>query len=229
MRLVAWLGGAIFVSSLALFAWWYLVPLGRVTGWTGTRPLLFDAALVTLFASHHSLFARDAVKRRLTGNPGIPAAMVRSFYVWIASALLIVVVLAWQRIGGEWYDVSGPQAVAHALVQIAGVWLIAQAVRGLDPLELAGIRQATGTTSPQEPLQVGGPYRWVRHPLYLGWMLALFGSAHMTGDRLAVAALTSLYLVVAVPWEERALMKSFGEEYARYAARVRWRIVPFIY
>src|SRR5262249_1610092 len=136
------------------------------------------------------------------------------------SALFVAVVLGWQRIGGEWYDVSGPRAVIHALVQVTGVWLIARAVAGLDPLELAGIRQTAGAPSTQESLQVGGPYGIVRHPLYLGWMLALFGAAHMTGDRLAFAALSSLYLVVAVPWEERALRQSFGEEYARYAARV---------
>ena len=51
----------------------------------------------------------------------------------------------------------------------------------------------------------------------------------MTGDRLAFAALTSLYLIVAVPWEERSLRQSFGDDYARYAARVRWRIVPYVY
>ena len=69
----------------------------------------------------------------------------------------------------------------------------------------------------------------VRHPLYSGWMLATFVTPHLTGDRLAFAALTSIYLVIAMPWEERSLRAAFGEAYARYAAEVAWRVIPFIY
>ena len=96
-----------------------------------------------------------------------------------------------------------------AVVQLAGLALIIWSVHGLDPLELAGIRDA-GTRS---TLQITGPYHWVRHPLYLGWMLAVFGAAHMTGDRLAFAAISSIYLVFAVPWEEQSLRRAFGEDY----------------
>jgi protein-S-isoprenylcysteine O-methyltransferase Ste14 len=69
----------------------------------------------------------------------------------------------------------------------------------------------------------------VRHPVYLGWLLATFGAAHMTGDRLAFAGISALYLVIAMPIEERALRRSFGETYASYEQRVRWRIVPYLY
>jgi protein-S-isoprenylcysteine O-methyltransferase Ste14 len=65
--------------------------------------------------------------------------------------------------------------------------------------------------------------------LYLGWVLVVFGAAHMTGDRLAFAVITTIYLVAAVPWEERSLSAAFGAEYADYMRAVRWRIVPFIY
>lgn len=226
---LAWGGGALFVASLALTAWWYLVKLGR-TDSAGMpfdfAALAIDAALITVFALHHSLFARDAVKRRLTA---VPPHMIRSLYVWIASLLLIAVVLSWQPIGATLYEHRGMAAIAHAAVQLLGLFLIVKAVAGLDALELAGIRQALGARTSKEGLQVDGVYGVVRHPLYLGWMLAMFGAAHMTGDRLAFAALTSAYLVVAVPWEERSLRKSFGDEYGRYAAQVRWRIVPYLY
>jgi protein-S-isoprenylcysteine O-methyltransferase Ste14 len=69
----------------------------------------------------------------------------------------------------------------------------------------------------------------VRHPLYFGWVLAVLGTAHMTGDRLAFGAITTLYLLLAIPWEERSLTRSFGDDYTRYQRKVRWRIVPFIY
>jgi len=126
---------------------------------------------------------------------------------------------------GELYDHRGWLQWAHAAVQLAGVWLTLRSVRFIDALELAGIRGPSAGAS----LQITGPYRWVRHPIYLGWLLMTFGPAHMTGDRLAFAAISTAYLVVAVPWEERSLVRAFGEAYVDYRRRVRWRIVPYVY
>ena len=222
-RAFAWAGGAAFVVSLALCAWWYTFVLGRAQPRAEPRALLFDALLFTIFALHHSLFARAAVKRAMAAV--VPEHLLRSTYVWTASALLNVVCLSWTPIGGELYDASGWRAALHAAVQLAGLVLIAESVRAIDPLELAGIRPPSG----RDGLQVSGPYRLVRHPLYFGWVLASFGAAHMTGDRLAFAALTSLYLAIAIPWEERSLVDSFGDAYRRYQRQVRWRMIPFIY
>ena len=86
-----------------------------------------------------------------------------------------------------------------------------------------------GTGSKHNALQIAGPYRWVRHPLYLGWLLMVFGAAHMTGDRMAFAAATTGYLIVAIPWAERSLRQSFGDRYDRYIRDVKWRMIPFIY
>lgn len=227
IKLIAWCGGGVFVASLILTAWWYFVALGRqepaaVSG----AALSWNAALVTAFALHHSLFARDAIKRRLAV---VPDRLLRSFYVWIASTLLIAVVLLWQPVGGELYRIEGVAAWLFVAVQLAGLSVMVKAVAGLDPLELAGIRQASGSVKPAAPLLDTGVYGLVRHPLYLGWLVLFFAVPHLTGDRLAFAALTSLYLLAAVPLEERSLRKSFGDEYVRYAEKVRWRIVPFIY
>jgi protein-S-isoprenylcysteine O-methyltransferase Ste14 len=182
-----------------------------------------DALLVTIFALHHSLFARERVKEHL--GRFIPASLIRSAYVWTASLLFVAVCASWVRVGGDVYHARGWRAVPFVLVQLYGIWLIAQAAGGIDPLELAGIRRERA----RGPLVVRGAYAFVRHPLYFGWVLAVFGAPHMTGDRLAFAVITTLYLVVAIPWEERSLMRSFGEDYARYRRSVRWRIVPFIY
>jgi protein-S-isoprenylcysteine O-methyltransferase Ste14 len=222
-RLFVWLGGVMFVTSLAVCVWWYLFVLGQPSLRMGWLPIVVDAILVTVFALHHSVFAREPVKRAMAS--AIPERLLRSVYVWIASLLLILVCLLWQPVGGDLYDATGWRAVAHASVQLAGIALIAQSVRAIDPLELAGIRPSSGI----DGLQIGGPYRLVRHPLYLGWMLAAFGAAHMTGDRLLFAVLTTLYLAIAIPWEERSLVRSFGESYRRYQQRVRWRMIPFIY
>jgi protein-S-isoprenylcysteine O-methyltransferase Ste14 len=135
------------------------------------------------------------------------------------------VVLLWQPIGGQIYGISSWPARLLLAAQLVGVYFIASSVRAIDALELAGIRAPAA----RQGLQVVGPYRLVRHPLYLGWMLIVFGAAHMTGDRLAFAVLTSVYLVVAVPWEERSLHAAFGDEYVRYKRHVRWRIIPYLY
>jgi len=222
-RLLVWIGGALFVTSLTVCLWWYLFELGQPRPWLGWSPIAIDAVLVTVFAMHHSVFARETVKRQMVR--AIPDELLRSVYVWIASLLLIAVCLAWQFVGGDLYRATGGLAIVHAAVQLAGIALIAQSVRAIDPLELAGIKpQSSGGG-----LQITGPYRLVRHPLYFGWVLAAFGTPHLTGDRLTFATLTSLYLVVAVPWEERSLVRSFGESYRRYQQQVRWRMIPFIY
>ncbi len=217
-----WTGGAVFITALTVCTGWYLFVLGDAAPFAGWQPLAFDAALFSIFALHHSVFAREPVKQKLAA---IPPHLRRSVYVWMASLLLMLVCLAWQPIRGNLYDAAGARAVLHAIVQLCGVGLIAQSVARIDPLELAGIRTSTGISS----LQIGGPYRLVRHPLYLGWILAVFGAGHLTGDRLAFAAISSIYLLVAVPWEERSLMQSFGEDYARYTREVRWRVIPFVY
>ena len=223
-RVFAWGGGAIFVTALAVCAYCYLIVWGRSTA----QPLSLAAVainvlLVTVFAAHHSVFARDPVKAAVARV--VPERLLRSFYVWAASGLFIIVCGWWMPVGGELYRTTGWRAAIHAGVQLYGVWLIAQAVRGIDPLELAGIRRERE----RGPLQIAGPYALVRHPLYFGWLLAVLGSAHMTGDRFAFGVITTMYLVVAIPWEERSLVRSFGDEYARYQRAVRWRMVPFIY
>jgi methanethiol S-methyltransferase len=239
-RVFTWAGGAMFVASLAICAYHYLIVWARPVPHTVTsfvHDIYFVVAgreipvvaigtnllLLTVFALHHSVFARESVKGWIAAT--IPAGLIRSVYVWIASVLLILLCVFWKPIAGELYDAHGARAILHAAVQLAGVWLIARAVATIDPLELAGIRPSSGDAA----LQVGGPYRLVRHPLYLGWLLATLGAAHMTGDRLTFAIMTAAYLFAAVPLEERSLVRSFGEDYARYQRQVRWRIVPFIY
>jgi protein-S-isoprenylcysteine O-methyltransferase Ste14 len=223
MRLFAWTGGGLFVLALARTAWLYGFELGRDGPFAGPGAVLIDLLLFTIFALHHSLFARDTIKRAI--ERVVPPRAIRSVYVWIASALLILVCEAWHQVGGSVYAAPAPLAWLLAAVQIAGFALTAVGVRAIDPLELAGIHPPRGDAD----LAVDGAYRLVRHPLYLGWMLMVFGSPHLTGDRLLFAAVSSLYLVVAIPWEERSLEAAFGDPYREYKRRVRWRVLPYVY
>jgi methanethiol S-methyltransferase len=227
-RMFVWLGGAMFVSSLALCAYTFLVtwanPGFHTVELEPWGPAARNTVLLSVFALHHSVFAREPVKTVVARL--VPEQLVRSVYVWAASLLLIAVCAWWQPIGGDVYDDSaGVRWYGHAMVQLLGLWITARGVARIDPLELAGIRPAAQS----QGLQVTGPYHWVRHPLYLGWLLMVFGAAHMTRDRVLFATITTLYLVVAIPWEERSLRRSFDGEYVRYMRDVKWRMIPFIY
>jgi methanethiol S-methyltransferase len=235
-RLFLWTGGAMFVGSLMFCAYSYIVTwavpfrapfvvIGRhIDGVGGGWPAFaFNAMVLSVFAVHHSLFARDGVKTLLAR--AIPERLLRSVYVWTASLLLIGACAMWQPIRSDVYQTFGAQRILHVVVQLVGLWLIGWSVRAIRPLELAGIH---GQHSVGE-LQTTGPYGVVRHPIYLGWVLAVFGAAHMTGDRLAFAVITTVYLVVAIPLEERSLMAAFGTKYQAYTRETRWRLVPFVY
>jgi methanethiol S-methyltransferase len=225
-RAFVWIGGALFVGALTATVYVYAF------SWSSTRlgrPILWPALPANLawflaFALHHSLFARERFKAWVARH--VPDRLRRSVYVWIASALWFAVIAAWQPVGGLLFEqTSGAARIAHAAVQAAGFFLIAASVGVIDPLELAGIRSNTRPAG----LQVRGPYHLVRHPLYLGWVLMVFGAATMTFDRLVFAVITTIYLVVAIPWEERSLECAFSDAYARYKARVRWRLIPWVY
>ena len=226
-RVVAWAGGTMFVLSLAACGYSYLIvwasPTAAASGWSVASAITIDAVLFGVFALHHSLFARESLKATLAQV--VPDRLIRSLYVWIASALLLLVLALWQPVAGELYRATGWRVLVHAAVQISGLWLIGRAVTRIDALELAGIKPASGGRS----LQIAGPYRWVRHPVYLGWLLAVFGAAHLTGDRVTFAAISTAYVLVAIPWEERSLLRLFGEPYADYRRMVRWRILPYVY
>lgn len=223
-RAFVWIGGAVFVAALALMVWRYSADFGRGGGAPSAPAALVDTLWLTLFACHHSLFARPRAKDLVARL--VPADLVRSTYVWIASLLLIAVCVWWQPIGGTVYRLDGAARVLLVALQVAGLWLVVRAVRAIRALELAGIESPRPH---RDDLQVRGPYALVRHPLYLGWILAVGGASHMTGDRLLFAGVTTLYIAVAIPWEERGLIAEFGEAYERYRRQVRWRVVPFVY
>jgi protein-S-isoprenylcysteine O-methyltransferase Ste14 len=221
-RLFVWTGGALFVSSLALLVFTYGVTFRPVPGFNPAA-LVVDVLLLTVFAFHHSLFAREGAKRAVARV--VPERLVRSAYVWIASLLLIGVCLLWRNIGGEIYRATGPLVWLVRLIQPIGLALIARSVTAISALELAGIRAPTV----RDALQDRGPYGFVRHPLYLGWVLCVFGDTDMTVDRLTFAIATTFYVCLAIPWEERSLEREFPSAYARYKQKVKWRVIPYVY
>ena len=225
--LVAWLGGGLFVVALGVFLYGYFVAFGSSSASSGVaQPIGLNVALFTAFALHHSVLARSGAKRWLVRY--LTPALERTAYVWVASLLFLGVCLGWQTVPGELYHQSGLAAGPHWLVVLSGAWLTARAARVLDPLDLAGIRQASGQPSSAD-FKLAGPYLRLRHPIYLGWVLLVFGVPHMTATRFVFAVVSTLYLIIAIPFEERSLAEALGDRYRDYQRQVRWRLVPGIW
>ena len=228
----AWLGGLLFVVSLAVLLYSYFVTFGRPAASARQWPAVTaNFVLFSIFALHHSLFARTGAKAVIARN--ISPAIERSVYVWVASGLFIGVCMLWQPVSGSLYQVEWPVAIVGYAIQIIGVTITARGSSAIDVLDLAGIRRAVhgvhGRVSPTLPLQTTGVYGFVRHPLYFAWLLFVFGTPHMTFTRLEFAVLSSAYLALAIPLEERALINTFGDEYRAYRRKVKWRMLPGVY
>lgn len=217
-------GALVFAVALAVGAW-RVVSLGTAPahGPLATG-VLVNTLLFGVFALHHSVLARDPMKAAISRL--VSPALERPTYVWVASLLFIAVCLAWQPIEGTLYRVPAPWSWAIGAVQLVGGVLTLDAARRIDVRVLAGLRP--------EPVRDGdlvarGTYRIVRHPIYLGWVLLVWAASDMTVGRLVFAAVSTAYLAIAVPFEERSLRRRFGPAYDDYRRQVRWRILPGLY
>jgi methanethiol S-methyltransferase len=231
---IAWGGALIFAASLLWFGYCYLVRFDRpqkpVSGGSIAWPILLDVLLFSGFALHHSVFARPGVKRWMERL--VPARLERSSYTWFASIAFIAVCTWWQPVPGVVYRLDGIWRVLAYGVQFTGALLTIRASQAIGVLDLAGVRQVQrhAARAPDVMhLQTSGLYGFVRHPLYFAWALIVFGAPDMTATRALFACVSTAYLALAIPWEERALVHSLGREYETYREAVRWRMVPFIY
>jgi protein-S-isoprenylcysteine O-methyltransferase Ste14 len=232
-RIVVYGGALLFVGSLLLFLVQYFLSdrFGDDAGaWPVTgawRPVLVDVALFSGFALHHSLFARTGLKDWI--GRIVSPRLERSTYVWVASLTFAFVLLAWQPVPGTLWTTSGLAALVCTGVQIGGILLSVIGAGRIGGLTLAGVTEANGGARISPELSRSGLYAFVRHPIYLGWVLMVWPTPVMTGTRCVFAAISTAYLLVAIPFEERDLHRSFGPAYGEYARRVRWRMVPWLY
>ncbi|HEY6214616.1 MAG TPA: hypothetical protein VIW45_20120 [Vicinamibacterales bacterium] len=217
-------GGLVFfIDALLYFAYRFVGPFGvERAGRVDGRLVVFDVVIFSVFALHHSLFARTAIRKRVTGLVG---SLERSVYVWIASALFVAVCALWRPIAGAAWRIDQP-VVAWTLraAQLVGAWLAVRSALMIDLFELAGLREARPAA-----FKPAGPYGWVRHPIYLGWFLMVFAVPHMTLTQFVFAGTSSLYLLIAIPFEERSLRHSTSGAYDRYMREVPWKLLPHVY
>ena len=238
------MGAGLFVLSLSYFIYRYWLVFGApAEGPLRAVVVVWNMALFSVFALHHSVFARERIRRTISQLLG---PLERSFYVWLASLLFIAVCKLWLPLPGTIWDVGGVARIALLLLQIGGITFSVLSAAAIDIWELAGVRQLKaqvptpppsraqtearfGETSPVFEFKTTGPYGLVRHPIYLGWFLIVFAVGTMTMTRFLFAMVSCVYLLVAIPFEERSLRRSSNGAYDRYMQQVRRKLIPGVY
>ena len=213
-----------FVSGLP-------VPKGIDSGAIVSVPeaLLVNLLLLALFAIQHSVMARKPFKRWLTQY--IPVAVERSTYVLLASLALLLLFWQWRPMPHVlWHIADTSLAMAVTGVSLVGWVLVFTSTFLINHFELFGLQQVvnnlSGRTVPAPRFRTPLLYKMVRHPIYLGFMVAFWTAPTMTVGHLMFAAVTTAYIFIGIALEERDLVELFGDEYRRYRQRVAM-IVPF--
>jgi protein-S-isoprenylcysteine O-methyltransferase Ste14 len=191
--------------------------------------LLADLGLLGLFAIQHSVMARPAFKRWMTRV--VPEAAERSTYVLASSLALVVMFTFWQPLGGMIWEVTDATARGAIWGAFAFGWLLVLLSTFLiNHFDLFGLRQIwlqlVGRPYAQLPFGTPWLYRYVRHPLYVGWFFAFWATPTMTVSHLVFAIMTTAYILIAIQFEERDLIAHFGQTYRDYKARVPM-LIPF--
>jgi protein-S-isoprenylcysteine O-methyltransferase Ste14 len=225
-----------YLLSLASIAYAFLFVgnLGIASGVDGpaqTHPLLaaaINTCLICLFAAQHSLMARPRYK--LWMKRRIPEGLERSSYILATTLALGMMMLAWQPIGGELWHAEEAWLRGMAYGAYAFGWfLVFFAIALTNHRDLFGLRQAWMAMRQQAyarlPLTDRWLYRFVRHPLYLGWIIVFWAAPVMTWGHVQFALLMTVYIVIAIPFEENDLLNTYGESYARYRERTP-KLIP---
>jgi len=224
---------AVFLAALLYtigFLGNFAVPKSIDSGAEGSTivALAIDGGLLALFALQHSIMARPWFKRAWTRF--VPEPVERSTYVLFSSAALLLLFWQWRPIGGILWSVDGGIAQTIMLVSyIAGLSIVLLSTFLINHFDLFGLRQVylylVGRKYTQLEFRTPFFYRFVRHPLYVGWLLTFWPAPVMTVTHLFFAVMTTAYIFVAIRFEEADLVSVYGEKYQQYRKQVPM-IVP---
>lgn len=237
-QLIAFLYGLV---AYAVFFVTFLYAIGFVIGLmvpktidTGTTVSLTEALIINLllmsvFAIQHSVMARSQFKKWWTQY--VPKPVERSTYVLFASLALILLFWQWRPMTAIVWHVDNPQiAVAIIGLSFVGWFIVLTSTFLINHFELFGLHQVannlTGSAMPTPRFRTPLYYKFVRHPIYFGFIIAFWAAPTMTVGHLLFAAVTTAYIVAGALLEERDLVEFFGDDYRRYRKRVSM-LVPW--
>ncbi len=237
-RFIAFLYG---LASYVVFFVTFLYAIGFVSGLvvpktidTGTVVPMAEAFIVNLllmsvFAIQHSVMARKPFKQWWTQF--VPASVERSTYVLFSSLALVLLFWQWRPMPALLWQIADPRiAMAVTGLSFAGWLIVLTSTFLINHFELFGLHQVAsnfaGRSMPAPRFRTPLYYQFVRHPIYLGFIIAFWAAPTMTAGRMLFAAVTTAYIVVGILLEERDLVDLFGDEYRRYKDRVSM-LVPW--
>ncbi|MGB7257877.1 MAG: methanethiol S-methyltransferase [Pseudolabrys sp.] len=237
-KLIALLYG---IASYLFFFVTFLYAIGFVTGLvvpktidTGTvvpmtEALVVNVLLMSLFAIQHSVMARRQFKEWWTRF--VPKSVERSTYVLFATAALALLLWQWRPMPAVVWHVANPNVAAGLLaLSFFGWFLVLLSTFLINHFELFGLHQVfnniAGRTMPAMRFKTPALYKLVRHPIYLGFIIAFWAAPTMTMGHALFAAVTTAYIFVGILLEERDLVELFGDDYRRYRKRVGM-LLPF--
>ena len=217
--------GSLFLFYLFLFIGPF-VPLDFGLG-TG-QAMVWDACLSLFFFLQHSIMIRRGFKDRL--KKFIPEGYIPVVFGLASSLPLIALILFWQKTPAVIASASG---ICYGLLRglffagIAGFYWGVRSLGAFDPFGVIALRRLMeNQPSKTLSLKVSGPYRWVRHPLYLFSLMMIWSYPTLTQDRLLLNILWSVWIVVATVLEERDLAHDFGDDYRTYQKKVPM-LIPY--
>jgi protein-S-isoprenylcysteine O-methyltransferase Ste14 len=237
-RLIAFLYGLI---SYVIFFASFLYAIGFVEGLVVPKTidggaivplaevLVVNLLLMSLFAIQHSVMARPQFKQWWTRL--VPKSVERSTYVLLSSLALLLLFWQWRPMPAVVWQIGNPQtAMAVVGLSLVGWLIVLTSTFLINHFELFGLHQVannlTGRAMPASHFRTPLYYKFVRHPIYLGFIIAFWAAPTMTMGHLLFAAVTTAYIFVGIVLEERDLVAVFGDEYRRYKNRVSM-IVPW--
>ncbi|MDE2183913.1 MAG: isoprenylcysteine carboxylmethyltransferase family protein [Alphaproteobacteria bacterium] len=197
------------------------VPLGWFVDfhWPLALVLAWDAALSLLFFTQHSAMVRPRVRAAMP----VPEHYRSALYAMASGAVLILVLVLWQR-AAPFYALTGAPRLVARLIELGAVAVLAWGAVALRQFDLCGLKpiqaHLRGERVRPMPFVVRGPYRWVRHPLYAAILVLMWTYPDVTLDHLLFDLLWTAWIVAASHWEETDLVRAFGADYQRYQRRV---------
>jgi protein-S-isoprenylcysteine O-methyltransferase Ste14 len=231
-RAIAFLYG---VAAYVMFLVTILYAIGFVSGLVVPKTIdsgevgpiaeavIVNLLLLSVFAVQHSVMARKPFKQWWTQF--VPKSVERSTYVLLASLALDLLFWQWRPMPAIVWDIGNPHvAMMVTALSFAGWLIVLTSTFLINHFELFGLHQVVNNLvgRPMPPHRFRTPlfYRFVRHPIYLGFLLAFWAAPVMTVGSLLFAAVTTAYILVGIMLEERDLVQQFGDEYRRYRNRV---------